>query len=204
MRPDVEIKRDAEEHLCWDPAVDSTDIAVTVRDGVVALSGFVRSYAQKREAERDTERISGVLGVANDIAVRLPATDARPDARIARDSTSSLRRWMPYTSERLNVVVKDGWLTIEGIVEWEYARERAMRAVEQVCGIRGVTSLISLRRPVMTGEIQGNVDEQLSAGKRIEGQPPERAGTISSGGLRFWAERHDAPATVARPPPMRP
>jgi len=204
MRPDVEIKRDAEEHLLWDAAVDATDIAITVHDGVVALSGFVRSYAQKREAERDAKRIAGVLGVANDIAVRLPATEARPDARIARDAASALRGSMPYTSERLNVAVKDGWLTIEGIVEWEYARERGLRAVEQVCGLRGVTSHIGLRRPVMPGQIQGIVEKQLSAVEHIASESPARPEATSGGGLRSWADRHAALASVPLPPPMQP
>ena len=179
MRPDMEIKRDAEEHMRWDPAVDSTDIAVAVHDGVVALSGFVPSYAQKREAERDAKRVIGVLGVANDIAVRLPVTDARPDPHIARDAMSALRRQSPYTSENLKVIVQDGWLTIEGTVEWEYARERGMRAVEQICGVRGVTSRVLLRPPITTRQIQEKVERHLSAGAAV------------ASGLRSWAERDD-------------
>jgi osmotically-inducible protein OsmY len=205
MRPDLEIKRDAEEHLRWDPAVDATDIAVTVQEGIVALSGFVRSYAQKREAERDAKRVSGVLGVANDIAVRLLATDERPDAQIARDVVSALRMLLPYTSEQLKVIVKEGWLTIDGIVEWQYARERGLRAIEQTSGVKGLTSLICLRPPVTTSQIRENVEKQWSSGERIVAQPSERAGATSSDGLRSWAERSDARAALPPPPlPMRP
>ena len=85
MRSDSEIKREVEDELRWDPDIDPTDIAVAVKNGVVTLTGFVRSYAHKFAAERAAKRVAGVVGVANDLEVRLPQTDERPDPEIARD-----------------------------------------------------------------------------------------------------------------------
>lgn len=79
MRADSEIKRDVEDELRRAPDINATDIAVAVKSGVVALTGFVRSYGQKYQAEADTKRVAGVAGVANDIEVRLPAVNQRPD-----------------------------------------------------------------------------------------------------------------------------
>ena len=79
MRLDSDIKRDVEDELRWDPDIDPTDIGVAVHNGIVTLAGFVRSYAQRTEAERDAKRVAGVVGVANDIEVRLPVLDQRPD-----------------------------------------------------------------------------------------------------------------------------
>jgi osmotically-inducible protein OsmY len=67
MRSDIDIKRDVEQELSSNPDIDATDIAVAVKDSVVTLSGFVRSYAQKWEAENTAKRVLGVTGVANDI-----------------------------------------------------------------------------------------------------------------------------------------
>ena len=67
MRDDREVKRDVEEELRWDPAIEATDIAVAVKDGVVTLTGFVRSYNEKLEAEVAAKRVTGVHAVANDI-----------------------------------------------------------------------------------------------------------------------------------------
>ena len=89
MRTDSEIERDVVEELKWNPDLDSTDIAVTVKDGVVTLAGFVRTYVDKTEAEVAAKRVAGVVAVANDIAVRLPATDERPDPEIARQAVAS-------------------------------------------------------------------------------------------------------------------
>ena len=145
MKSDSDIKRDVEAELKWDPDIDPTDIGVAVKDGVVTLTGFVRSYTQKWQAERDAKRVSGVLGVANDIEVRLPSSSQRPDPDIARDAVAALKHELPYSSETMKVMVKDGWITLEGTAEWNYQRTRAEEAVRRVSGIKGVSNLILLK-----------------------------------------------------------
>src|SRR3981189_2982790 len=120
MRSDSDIKRDVEDELRWDPDLDATDIAVTVKSGVVTLAGFTRSYTDRLEAEAAAKRVAGVLGVANDIEVRLPAIDQRPDPDIARDAVAALKSHLPISYDGIKVVVKDGWLTLEGAAEWQY------------------------------------------------------------------------------------
>src|ERR1700757_4997411 len=129
MRSDSDIKRDVEDELRWDPDVDSTDIAVTVKNGVVALAGFTRSYSDKLEAEAAAKRVAGVVGVANDIEVRLPSIDQRPDPEIARDAVDAIKMQLPISSQNIKVVVKSGWVTLEGAVEWQYQRQTAETAV---------------------------------------------------------------------------
>src|SRR5258707_8208695 len=120
MRSDSDIKRDVEAELKWDPDIDPTDIAVAVKSGVVTLTGFVRSYSQKYQAEQDVKRVAGVTGVANDIEVRLASGSERPDPEIARDAVAALKAELPYSSENMKVLVKSGWLTLEGTSEWNY------------------------------------------------------------------------------------
>jgi len=112
MRSDSEIKRDVEDELRWDPNIDPTDIAVAVKSGVVTLTGFVRSYAEKFAAERAAKRVEGVVGVANDLEVRLPQTDERPDPEIARDVVANLKIWLPSSWEHIKAIVKKGWVTL--------------------------------------------------------------------------------------------
>src|SRR5688572_4594482 len=100
MRSDSDIKRDVEDELRWDPDIDPTDIAVSVNSGVVSLAGFVRSYMQKYQAEQDAKRVSGVIGVVNDIEVRLPGVDERPDPEIARDAVTQIKNELPYSWDR--------------------------------------------------------------------------------------------------------
>src|SRR5258705_4010652 len=142
MRSDSDIRRDVEDQLRWDPDIDATDIAVTVNNGVVTLAGFVRCYMQKYQAEADAKRVAGVVAVANGIEIRLPGVDERPDPEIARDAVERIKSELPFACDKIRVVVKSGWVTLEGEVEWNFQRERAEAAVRRVRGVKGVTNSI--------------------------------------------------------------
>src|SRR6195256_4623457 len=161
MKSDIDIKRDVEDELRMNPDLDATDIAVSVKSGVVTLSGFTRSYSQKWEAERTVKRVNGVSGVANDIEVRLPVFNQRPDPEIARDAVSAIQSELPYSSEHIRVITRDGWLTLEGQVEWNYAKERAERAVRRVRGIKGVTNVIVISPRVAPVEVKRKIEESF-------------------------------------------
>jgi hypothetical protein len=107
---DSDIKRDVEDELRWTPDIDPTDIAVAVKNGVVTLTGFVPSYNQKYEAEKAAKRVAGVVGVANDLEVRLPGIDERPDPEIARDAAAAIRNELPFSSKQIRVTVRNGGL----------------------------------------------------------------------------------------------
>ena len=98
MKSDSEIERDVREELKWDPDLHADDIAISVKNGVVTLAGFVPSYSDRLEAEAATKRVAGVL--ANDLEVRLPAIDQRPDPDIARDAVAALKAELPISMTR--------------------------------------------------------------------------------------------------------
>src|SRR3979411_2029207 len=104
MRSDGEIEKDVKAELEWDPDLNATDIAVSVKKGVVTLAGFVKSYTDKYEAEAAAKRVAGVAGVANDLEVRMPSVDERPDPEIARDAVSSIKGHLPVSSTRNKIV----------------------------------------------------------------------------------------------------
>jgi osmotically-inducible protein OsmY len=196
MRSDSEIKRDVEEELRWDPDIDPTDIAVTVKNGVVTLAGFVRSYNDKWEAERDAKRVAGVLGVANDLEVRLPSIDERPDPDIARDAVAAIKSQLPVSYEQIKVVVKDRWVTLEGEAEWNYQRETAERAVRRVRGVKGISNKIELKPRVAPSEIKRKIEEAFRRSAEIDANritvETEGSTVILRGTVRSWAERREA------------
>jgi osmotically-inducible protein OsmY len=196
MRLDSDIRRDVEDELRWDPDIDATDIAVAVNNGVVALTGFVRSYSQRTQAERDAKRVAGVLGVANDIEVRLPVIDQRPDPDIARDAVSALKSELPYSSENIKVIAKDGKITLEGTVEWNYARERAESAVKRIRGVKGVTNSITLKPKVAPYEVRRKIEDAFRRSAEIDASrvTVEANGSevVLRGTVKSWAEREEA------------
>jgi osmotically-inducible protein OsmY len=196
MRPDDEIKRDVEDELRWDPDIDETNIAVAVKGGVVTLSGFARSYGQRRAAEAAAKRVAGVLGVANDLEVRLPIIHKRPDPDIARDAVEAIKLWLPFSYEKIQVIVKDGWVALEGEVEWNYQREDAEKAVSGLRGVKGVSNRIELKPRVAATEIKRKIEEALRRSAELDAARVEvetRGGeVVLRGTLRSWAERQEA------------
>jgi osmotically-inducible protein OsmY len=196
MRLDEDIKRDVEDELRWDPDIDATDVAVAVKDGVVTLAGFVRSYRQRRRAEEDAKRVAGVVGVANNIEVRMPIIHRRPDPDIAREAVESLQRDLPYSWENIKVVVENGWITLEGDVEWQYQRERAEEAVQNIRGVVGLVNKIEVKPHVQPVEIKRKIEEALRRAAEIDASriSVETNGSkvILRGTVRSWAERERA------------
>src|ERR1700731_489475 len=189
-RTDSEIKRDVEDELKYDAGVDSTDIGVAVKNGVVSLTGFVPSYSQKLQAEMDAKRISGVMAVANDLEVRLASADSRPDPEIARDLVTQLKFELPYSHESIKSVVKNGWVTLEGDLEWNYQRTRAENTALRV------SNHIKLAPHVKPTEVKAKIENALKRIAQIDANHitvDDNGGeVVLKGSVRSWAERDEA------------
>jgi osmotically-inducible protein OsmY len=196
MRSDDDIKRDVEDELRSDPDIDATNIAIAVKNGVVTLTGFVRSFRQRRRAEQDAKRVVGVVGLTNNIEVRIPIIQRRPDPDIARDAVEAIKRDLPFSWEMIKVIVEDGWITLQGEAEWHYQRERAEKAVQHVRGVTGVVNMIELRPHVAPVEIKRKIEEALRRAAEIDASrisvETNGAQVILRGTVRSWAEFEDA------------
>jgi osmotically-inducible protein OsmY len=196
MKSDEEIERDVREELQWDPDLDDTDIAVSAKNGVVTLAGFVRSYSDRLEAEAATKRVAGVLAVANDIEVRLPAIDQRPDPDIAQDAVAALKAGLPISYDKIKVIVNDGWITLEGAVEWQYQKTTADNAVRKVRGVKGVTNVITVKPKVEPTELQYKIQDAFKRNAEVDANriTVETNGSevILKGTVRSWIEREEA------------
>jgi osmotically-inducible protein OsmY len=129
-RSDNSIRDDVLFELKWDPKITSNDIAVAVKEGVVTLAGFVSNYWEKLEAEKAAKRVSGVKAVANDIEVKLTAK--RTDPEIARAAVHVLENNVSIPSDKIKVTVENGWVTLEGSVDWQYQKTRVESAVKKL------------------------------------------------------------------------
>jgi len=197
MRSNTEIKADVEQEMRWDADIDPTDIGVTVKDGVVSLSGMVRSYSQRSQAERDAKRVAGVVGLSNYIQVRLPSDDAaRSDPELAREAVSALKMQLPYVCQSIQAVVSNGHVRLEGTVEWNYQRERAEEAVRRVRGIRGVTNALTVEPKTSPVDVKHKIEDAFRRSAEVDSNRitvrTDGGHVFLEGAVRTWAEREEA------------
>jgi osmotically-inducible protein OsmY len=196
MPSDEEIRRDVEKELRWEPDLAADNIAVGVKDGVVTLAGFVPSYVDKLDAEKVTKRVAGVVGIANDLEVRLPSIHERPDPEIARDAAAAIKAQLPARADKIKVVVENGEITLEGSVPWHYQKDVAEMAVRRICGVKNVRNLIELQPVVDPTELQRKIKEAFRRNAELDAEnisiEADRSVVTLKGTVRSWAERDEA------------
>jgi osmotically-inducible protein OsmY len=196
MRSDREIEEDVRAELQGQPGLDATDVTVSVRNGIATLAGFVHHYSDKIAAVVAAKRVAGVVAVANDIEVRIPTVDERPDPEIARDAVAAIKARLPTSWERIKVIVKNGYVNLEGEVEWQYQRETAEAAVRWLQGVKGVTNFIEIKPSAAPEEIKRRIEMAFRRNAEIDSRRivVETRGSevILKGQVRSWAEREEA------------
>lgn len=147
--------------LQWDPIIDHSEIGVSVVDGVVALNGYVKSYAEKVAAERAVRRVGGVQAIAEELHVRLTGEHKTADHEIAV-RILDMMRWNVLTRDlKPEVLVEHGWVTLTGHADWHYQSGEAQRVSASVEGVTGVTNNIVVARRVAVSDVRQHIRNAL-------------------------------------------
>lgn len=161
MSSDRLIQQAVLDELRWEPRVPAEQIGVTAHDGVVTLSGHVASFAERHAAEAAAKRVKGVLAVVEKIEIRLAETAKRDDAAIAEAAAQRLAWDVLVPPGAVTVVVTDGWVTLEGEVDWHYQREAAELDVRGLYGVVGLSNAIRIRSGVDTVALSDDIAHAL-------------------------------------------
>jgi osmotically-inducible protein OsmY len=197
MKTDLQLQRDVLEELKFESSIREAEIGVAAKGGVVTLTGTVDSYAEKFSAERTAERVAGVKAVADELKVKLPGSHQRSDTDIAHAAVNALRWDIQVPDDRIKATIEDGWITMEGEVEWQYQKWAGERAVRNLTGVKGVTNLIGVKpKKASSYEVGQRIKDSIRRHAerdadriRIESKDGRVTlrGTVSS-----YAERQDA------------
>lgn len=144
MKTDLELQKNIMEELKWQPFLKSSDIGISVNNGIVTLNGFVDSYSKKRLAESVVLRMKGVKAVAEEIIVRFDTDIKNSDTEIADAAISSLKSNSLIPQDKIKITVEDGWITTKGEVEWLFEKEAIRPALENILGVKGVSNLVTV------------------------------------------------------------
>lgn len=192
-KTDSQLQRDVMDELEWEPAVDHADIGVAVTDGVVTLSGYVKSFPEKVAAEKATRRVAGVRAIAEEIKVRFAAEPKTADHEIAKRILDTIAWNVSIPDDKIKVKVEHGWVTLSGTVDWHFQSKEAARASGRVSGVVGVSNLIEVRQLPTPSDIKSRI---VSAFKR-QADLDSASVTVTtdgstvklSGKVRAWNER---------------
>lgn len=192
-RTDAQVQHDVIDELDWDPSVDHSDIGVTVHDGVVTLSGFVKNYPQKTAAENAARRVAGVAAIAEEIQVRFPSDPKTADHEIAKRILDMFEWNVAIPHDKIRVKVEHGWVTLTGTVDWFFQSQEARKAAGRITGVIGVNNMIDVRKLPAGHDVKNRIVAAFkrqadldSAGVTVETD----GSTVKLGGkVRFWNER---------------
>jgi len=195
-KSDAELKSDVLAELEYEPSVKVTDIGILVKDGAVTLNGYATNYGEKWDAVRAAKRVAGVNAIADDIEVKLPSSLKRTDGDIASAAARQIDWSTTIPTGTVKVTVREGWITLEGEVEWWYQKSSAEDAVRYLAGVKGVTNLVIIKPKVAVAGVENAITSAfersaLLDAKKIQVETSGTAVTLR-GKVRNYAERDEA------------
>ena len=204
MKPDTSLYQDVISELVWDARLQPNEIGISVKGGVVILTGYTDSFGKKSTAEQVAKRVFGIKGVVNDIQVHLPNSGEYTDADIASAVVQALEQCTNVPLDRVKVVVRTGWVTLEGAVDRYDQCEDAEEVVRELIGPAGVTNLIMVKPTVAPQYVKAWVEKAFQNNPEIDAQliAVEVSGSkvMLRGQVRSLAERAAAWRIAGRAP----
>jgi osmotically-inducible protein OsmY len=197
---DDQLQADVATELGWDPKIDSRAIAVSADAGTVTLRGTVSSFREKREAGNAACRVYGVIGVDNELDVRLLDDNTRDDAELRGDVLQALMldSLIPTT---VDARARDGFVTLSGTADWQYQRNEAEFLAASVPGVSAIQNDIRLTSAPNERAVEKDISEAFRRNARVDADTLSvdttsygrvtLVGTVSS-----WAEHDEAVAAA--------
>ena len=199
-RADICLRDDVLSELKWVPNIDEEQINVTARDGVVTLRGGARHYAEKTAAEQAAKSVHGCKAVTNEIKVDILGPARRSDADIAEAAVNSLWWDSQVPPDQVKVNVWDGWVTLEGIVDWQYQKEAAGRCVHYLMGVKFLSNNIAIKPMAKDVDVKRKIEQAFRRNAGLDARRITVAtfngGVILAGTVASWAERDAAVAAA--------
>lgn len=195
MKTDLSLRQDVESELAWSPQVDASDVAVTARDGAVTLSGKVKSYFEKCEIERIAKQVYGVTGIANEVQVALGGA-AKDDGDLLQDVLHALKFNLLIPRDTVKPTVRNGWVTLEGKVRWNFQRDRAEDSVRYLAGVTGVTNDIKIDNEPQPKDVSKRIEDAFARKAQLDARSISVSmignTAVLDGSVHSWAERDEA------------
>lgn len=148
-----QLQQDVEDALKWEPLLHAAEIGVSVKNGIVTLTGTVDKYQKKMQAEEAAKNVAGVLAVVEKIEIRYAGAETKTDFNIAQAVIKALDDNWNIPPKRLQVKVENGYVYLSGTLPWDYQRQAAKRMLEHIDGIKALICSVKVESEI-TEEIE--------------------------------------------------
>ena len=195
MKSDKQLQADVMDELQWDPRVNAAHVDVAVINSIVTLSGYVENYSEKIAAEDAAKRVKDVKGIVAEMVVKLSIDGIRSDEELAMAVVNALKWNMVVPDQKIKIQIEDGWLTLEGQLDWQFQKDAAMNAVKDITGLNGISNLITIKPRVNIPVVKDMIKKALERSADVEYNriQVETNGNkvILRGIARSWAEKNE-------------
>ncbi|RUW86905.1 BON domain-containing protein [Mesorhizobium sp. M7A.F.Ca.US.010.02.1.1] len=204
---DLTLRQNILDELEFEPSIDAAHIGVAVDGGIVTLTGHVSSFWEKTAAENVVKRVKGVKGLAEEIEVRLVGQKGTADDEIAKRAVDAVTWNVSIPRDKVQVKVRDGWITLTGKLEWQYQKNAAADAVRGLAGVVGVANQIEISPRASVPDIKKRIENALKRDAETEAQAI-RVNVLDGkvtldGKVRAWSERQAAERAAWSSPGVR-
>jgi osmotically-inducible protein OsmY len=168
MKTNEQLQKDVQDAIKWQPLLQAAEVGVTAKDGVVSLTGIVSSFTKKLEAEKAAKGVLGVKAVVEDIHVKFANDLNKTDLDLANEVLSGMKWNWSIPNDKIQVKVEDGWVTLDGAVQWNYQRDAAKNSATDLIGVKGVINNIKVNSMSADMVEQEAIEKALSRSWMID------------------------------------